>query len=68
MLYERPRYHATAVKAAPPVPAFRSKSLDWQELTLTEQIAVERFHRGECEVRDLPVRGQVFIRRYYDGV
>lgn len=63
--YPHAHYYTFATPPALPVPARRNKALDWQELTLSEQNAVDRFHRGECEVRDLPVRGQVFLRRHY---
>ena len=47
-----------------PQPNVRPKGLDWQMLTLSEQLMVEKHLHGELDLEKLSAAAQTFVRRH----
>ena len=57
-------YYAARIRPAPLVGPFRSRELDWRQLTLVEQMYVQGYNEFMWPLSAVPLRGRVFIRRY----
>lgn len=53
-----------APRVAPQPEPTRTMRQDYSALSANEQASIERYHRAEVALSDLPIRAQVFLRRH----